>query len=103
MLTIPVCLAFLDSDGSIWAGCGQEFSRRDACHRHLKKRLTHGRCLAKVPQAKEGSYQSEDVFVKKMVCYEDGLLNHKWRAALPASEKNRMVRTALSHVKQDMF
>ncbi|KAL5482933.1 hypothetical protein ACEPAI_9528 [Sanghuangporus weigelae] len=96
-----VCEDVLHSDGSVWRGCGQKFSRRDACHRHLKKRFTAGRCLRKAP--KKDRCENEDDYVKKMVCFEDTILNHEWRAALPATEKNRMVKTALSHIKQDMF
>ncbi|KAL5512695.1 hypothetical protein ACEPAG_2961 [Sanghuangporus baumii] len=96
-----VCEDVHHSDGSVWRGCGQKFSRRDACHRHLKKRFTAGRCMRRAP--KKDRCTSEDDYVKKMVCFEDTNLNHEWRAALPPSEKNRMVKTALSHIKQDMF
>ncbi|KAL5524812.1 hypothetical protein ACEPAF_9958 [Sanghuangporus sanghuang] len=96
-----ICEDVLHSDGSVWRGCGQKFSRRDACHRHLKKRFTAGRCMRKAP--KKDRCANEDDYIKKMVCFEDAILNHEWRSAMPASEKNRMVKTALSHIKQDMF
>ena len=77
------------------------FSRRDACHRHLKKRFTDGRCIKRKPKVDQ--IRCVDEFARKMHVYEDGIDNCEWRAALPAAEKNRLARTALSQIKKNMF
>ncbi|KAH8113534.1 hypothetical protein DFH11DRAFT_306015 [Phellopilus nigrolimitatus] len=95
------CLNVIHGDGSIWAGCGMEFSRRDACHRHLKKRFSEGRCSKTRP--KQAMCSSPEDYEEKIANHRDMLEKSKWRASLPASEKNRLVKTALSHIKQDIF
>ena len=57
--------------------------------------------MRKAPKTKR--CESEDDYIRKMICFEDTNRNYKWRAALPASEKNRLAKSALSHIKQDMF
>ncbi|KAI5121032.1 hypothetical protein M0805_008608 [Coniferiporia weirii] len=95
------CLPVVHADGSIWPGCGMTFSRRDACHRHLKRRLTEGRCSKTRP--KQSMFSSRAEYEEKLLNYRDMLANLKWRAALPLAEKNRLAKAALPDIKQDIF
>ena len=88
-------------DGTVWPGCGEKFSRRDACYRHLKKRLNEGICSEKVPSEKQ--FHSKEAYQKRRALYEDMILNKIWRAKLPLAEKNRLARTVFPDMKHDML
>ncbi|EJC98983.1 uncharacterized protein FOMMEDRAFT_148944 [Fomitiporia mediterranea MF3/22] len=95
------CRDVIHADGTIWPGCKQKFSRRDACHRHLRKRLILGRCVHKKPDQTRS--RSEDDYLARLMLFQDGEDNAYWRARLPAEEKNRLSKIALSDIQQKMF
>ena len=88
----------VDEDGTVWEVCGVRFSRRDAAHRHLKKRLEVGGCKA-VPKSHlrraSADFKGKDHFEEERL--------RKWRMELPAAEKNRLAATVLKDIKVLMF
>lgn len=88
-------------DGTLWSGCGVVFSRRDALHRHLRRRFTIGCCAKTKPKRNKG--ESGEEYKKKQAQFREMSVGAARRAALPNNEKNRLVRIILPDIKVDMF